>query len=286
MSKLGLGKGLSSLLGSDEGAVFGEDTKELSSIKIDDIVANPHQPRTDFNEDSLAELAQSIKTNGVISPIIVRKKGEKFEIIAGERRYRASKIAKIDEIPARIIQATDKQVAEMALIENLQREDLNPLEEALGYKELIKKHNMTQDDIAKSVGKSRSAIANSTRILALDEQILKMIREAQLSVGHARAVLSVENKNQHIEFANKIIEQELSVRQAEKEAKILNTGENLGDPDELACIEDFENRVQDSLCRKVKVVQNKNRKKGKVVLEYFNNEDLENLIEVLSSMKM
>lgn len=286
MSRIGLGKGLSSLLGSDEGAVFGEDIKELMTIEIANIEANPSQPRTDFNAETLEELSQSIKEHGVITPIIVRKSDEKYQIIAGERRFRASKIAGLVEIPARIIEATDKQVAEIALIENLQREDLNPLEEALGYKELMKKYHMTQEDISKSVGKSRSAIANTTRILALDEEILQMIKDFTITLGHARAILSVEETHKHLDFAHYIVDENLNVRQAEKQAKILNFGEFTQDPDEVACIANYENRVQDSLCRKVKVVQNKNRKKGKVVLEYFSNEDLENLMEVLSSMKM
>ncbi|MFI3227005.1 MAG: ParB/RepB/Spo0J family partition protein [Clostridia bacterium] len=286
MSKLGLGKGLSSLLGSDEGSVFGEDMKETTAIELAKIEINPSQPRSDFNEQALEELSQSIIEHGVISPIIVRKIDQKYQIIAGERRFRASKLAGLKEIPARIIEATDKQVAEIALIENLQREDLNPLEEALGYKELMKKFHMTQEEISKSVGKSRSAIANTTRILVLDDKILLMIKSGLISLGHARAILSVEDNSKHLEFANYITENELNVRQSEKQAKILNFGEIYQDPDEAACIAEFENRVQDSLCRKVKIVQNKNRKKGKVVLEYFNNEDLENLMEILSSMKM
>lgn len=287
MSKgMGLGKGLSNLLGSEEGTTFGEDIKESMSIELSNLQANPSQPRTDFNSESLEELAQSIKEHGVISPIIVRKTGSKYQIIAGERRFRASKLLGLKVIPARIIEATDKQVAEIALIENLQRDDLNPIEEALGYKELMKKHHMTQEQVSKSVGKSRSSIANATRILTLDEEILQMIQQNQLTLGHARAILSVEDVSKHLDFAYYIINNSLNVRQAEKQAKILNFGEIFIDPDEAACIENFENRAQDSLCRKVKIVQNKNRKKGKVVLEYFNNEDLENLMEVLSSMKM
>lgn len=284
--KLSLGRGLTDLLGADDGAMFGEDMKELTTIELSQINVNPSQPRTDFNAQALEELSQSIIEHGVISPIIVRKISDKYQIIAGERRFRASKLAGLHEIPARIIEASDKQVAEIALIENLQREDLNPLEEALGYKELMKKYKMTQEEISKSVGKSRSAIANTTRILVLDYQILQMIKDGLVTLGHARAILSVEDTSKHLEFAQTIISDELNVRQSEKQAKILNFGEIFEDPDEVAVIQSYENRVQDSLCRKVKILQNKNRKKGKVVLEYFSNEDLENLMEILSSMKM
>lgn len=285
MSKLGLGKGLSSLLGSDEGAVFGEDIKESMLISLTEIEGNPLQPRTNFDEKALEELSKSIKEHGVISPIIVRKKGFKYQIIAGERRFKASQIAGLSKIPVRIIEATDKQVAEIALIENLQREDLNPLEEALGYKALMKTYSMTQEQISKSVGKSRSAIANTTRILVLADEILIKIKQSLLTLGHARAILSVEDVAKHVDFANYIVDNSLSVRQAENYAKTLNADE-IPTEEDSSDLASFENKVQDSLCRKVTIVQNKNRKKGKVVLEYVSNEDLENLMEVLSKVKM
>lgn len=289
--KLGLGKGLSNLLGSDEGAVFGQEIKDKNILKLSQIKANKDQPRTVFDDESLNELAQSIKEHGVISPIIVREKSlNEYQIIAGERRFRASKLAGLDEIPVKIIVADDKKVAEIALIENLQREDLNSLEEALGYKELIKKYSMTQEQVAKTIGKSRSAIANSMRILALDQAILQMIKEELITSGHARAILSVENTDKHLEFAKYIADNNLNVRQAENYAKSLNNPNEKKEIEEdqvfLDNIRDSENKVQESLCRKVKIVYNKKKTKGKIVLEYLNNQDLEKLIDALSSIEI
>ncbi|MFI3115731.1 MAG: ParB/RepB/Spo0J family partition protein [Clostridia bacterium] len=282
-----LGKGLSDLLGTDTGDVFGGSEQAHLEILLTEIEINPQQPRTEFDNETLIELSKSIEEHGVISPIIVRKNGDFYQIIAGERRFRASKLAGLKKIPARIIEATDKQVAEIALIENLQREDLNPLEEALGYKDLITNHNMTQEEISKSVGKSRSAIANTTRILVLNDEILQMIKLSDITLGHARAILSVNDVEKHTDFAKHIVKKSLNVRQAEKYAKSLNTEKTLTqEPEVEEVFIELENLVQDSLCRKVKIVQNKNKKQGKVVLEYVSNEDLENLMEVLSSMKM
>lgn len=287
MAKMELGKGLSDLLGTDTGDVFGGSEQAHLEILLTEIEINPQQPRTEFDNETLIELSKSIEEHGVISPIIVRKNGDFYQIIAGERRFRASKLAGLKKIPARIIEATDKQVAEIALIENLQREDLNPLEEALGYKDLITNHNMTQEEISKSVGKSRSAIANTTRILVLNDEILQMIKLSDITLGHARAILSVNDAEKHTDFAKHIVKKSLNVRQAEKYAKSLNTEKTLTqEPEVEEVFIELENLVQDSLCRKVKIVQNKNKKQGKVVLEYVSNEDLENLMEVLSSMKM
>lgn len=287
MAKMELGKGLSDLLGTDTGDVFGGSEQAHLEILLTEIEINPQQPRTEFDNETLIELSKSIEEHGVISPIIVRKNGDFYQIIAGERRFRASKLAGLKKIPARIIEATDKQVAEIALIENLQREDLNPLEEALGYKDLITNHNMTQEEISKSVGKSRSAIANTTRILVLNDEILQMIKLSDITLGHARAILSVNDVEKHTDFAKHIVKKSLNVRQAEKYAKSLNTEKTLTqEPEVEEVFIELENLVQDSLCRKVKIVQNKNKKQGKVVLEYVSNEDLENLMEVLSSMKM
>lgn len=286
-SKLGLGKGLSDLLGSEEGDVFGGNTQASLEILLTEIEVNPSQPRTEFDNEALIELSKSIEEHGVISPIIVRKNGDFYQIIAGERRFRASKLVGLKKIPARIIEATDKQVAEIALIENLQREDLNPLEEALGYRDLMTNYSMTQEEISKSVGKSRSAIANTTRILALSEEILQMVKTCDITLGHARAILSVNDTEKHLDFANHILKKALNVRQAEKYAKSLNDEkEAVVDVQQEEVFEKFENQVQDSLCRKVKIIQNKNKKQGKVVLEYVSNDDLENLMKVLSSMKM
>ena len=292
MSKLGLGKGLSSLLGSDQGSLFGEEKKDVEMVKLSHIEPNANQPRKDFDEKSMSELSESIKENGVLSPILVRKtSGNRYQIIAGERRYRASKNADLLEIPVRIIIADDKKASEIALIENLQREDLNPLEEARGYKELIDKYELTQEQVSKSISKSRSTIANTMRILNLPEEILKMIREGKISQGHARAILSVLDQERHVDFAKYIHKNSLNVRQSENYSKKLNQDQiqNEGLSDEYSVyFDEIQNKIEESLCRKVKIVYNKNKidGKGKIELEYFNNEDLENLINVLSAIKM
>ena len=292
MSKLGLGKGLSSLLGSDQGSLFGEEKKDVEIVKLSQIEPNINQPRKDFDANSMSELSQSIKENGVLSPILVRKiSGNMYQIVAGERRYRASISAGLLEIPVRIITADDKKSSEIALIENLQREDLNPLEEARGYKELIDKYELTQEQVSKSISKSRSTIANTMRILNLPEEILKMIRQGKITQGHARAILSVLDEEKHLDFAKYIHKNCLNVRQAENYSKKLNQEciQNEALEDEyFIYFDQIQNKIEESLCRKVKIVYNKNKidGKGKVELEYFNNEDLENLINVLSTIKM
>lgn len=292
MSKMGLGKGLSSLLGSEEGTVFGEDSKNLKSLDLSMIKPNENQPRKDFNAESLEELALSIRENGVLSPILVRKlKDNTYQIIAGERRYRASLLAKLLEIPALIIEADDKKTAEIALIENLQREDLNIYDQAVGYKRLMNDFNLTQEDVAKSVSKSRSSIANIIRILALSDDILQMMRENLISHGHARAILSVSDNSKHLDFANYIITNSLNVRQSEKYAKSLNQAiidENSHIDENFEYFESKASNVGESLCRKVKIRYNKNNVagKGKIELEYLNSDDLDNLIDALSTLKI
>lgn len=293
MSKLGLGKGLSSLLGSEEGKTFGATSEEIakvdaSTLKITEIEPNKDQPRKVFDQEALQQLADSIKEHGVISPIIVREMGEKYQIIAGERRYRACKMLNMREIPVKVMNLADKEVAEIALIENLQREDLNPLEEALGYKELMNTYKMTQEQVAKSIGKSRSAISNITRILTLEQPILDMIERLEISSGHAKAILSVDDTTKRVEFAQFIIDENLNVRQAENFAKKLNQGgETPKKADKIEVSYELQElKMQDSLCRKVKIMANKNHTKGKVMMEYCSNEDLEKLIDALSKISM
>lgn len=292
MSKLGLGKGLSSLLGSDEGDVFGEENQDLKMLDISKIIPNKNQPRKDFNNENLEELADSIRQNGVLSPILIREFGDnKYQIIAGERRFKASKMANLTEIPVRIIQADDKKAAEIALIENLQREDLNIYDQATGYKKLMDDYDLTQEQVAKSVSKSRSAIANILRVLVLSDEILQMLCENKISHGHTRAILSVNDETKHLEFANYIVKNGLNVRQAERHAKQLNQAtidEHSHSDEHFSYFKDKQEKIEESLCRKVKIVYNKKKidGKGKIELEYLNGDDLENLIEVLATLKM
>lgn len=285
MSKLGLGKGLSSLLGSEEGAIFGEEKKD--TVKLSSIEPNKNQPRKEFDQETIGELAESIKEHGLISPIVVREiSHERYQIIAGERRYRACKIAKLHDIPVRIIEADDKKVAQLALIENLQREDLNPVEEAKGYFELMQMYKMTQEDVSKSVSKSRSAVANALRILKLSDEILPFIVSREISMGHARAILSVEDATKHVDFCKYIIEKGLNVRQAEQYAKKLNKNEEKLPEEPNIYVADLEEKMEEVLCRKVKIVYNKNKKSGKLVLEYLSHEDLEKLTTALSNINI
>ena len=219
MARKGLGKGLDALLGEAKAddIIAPKSTAKpgeyVESIKIVDIEPNPEQPRSDFDEDSLEELAMSIKEHGVITPIIVKKADNGFyQIVAGERRWRASKRAGLKKIPAIVKEFTQIQTQEVALIENLQRKDLNPVEEALGYKKLMDDFSLTQEEIATKMGKSRSSVANSLRLLALTDEVLTMVRKGELSFGHAKVILSVSNKSLQKEIAQKVIKEGLSVR--------------------------------------------------------------------------
>lgn len=198
---------------------------EDSNIPIEDIVPNPNQPRTNFNETELEELADSIKEHGILQPLIVRQQGDKYEIIAGERRYQAAKIAGLTEVPAIVRDVDDQTVIELALIENLQRSDLNPIEEAKGYKQLLKTSGMTQEALAKAVSKSRSTITNSLRLLDLPEEVQQMIYDGKLTAGHARAILAVPDEENRIKLAHKVVDEGLSVRATENLAPLYSGGD-------------------------------------------------------------
>ena len=198
---------------------------EEQKLPIDKVKPNPNQPRTHFNESELAELSASIRENGVLMPLLVRKKGNSYEIIAGERRYQASKLAGLDEVPVIIKDVDDQKVLELALIENLQRSDLNPIEEAKGYKQLIKKSGMTQEALSKAVSKSRSAITNSLRLLDLPEEVQQLLFDGKLTAGHARAILAVPFEEQRIKLAEKVVKEGLSVRATENLAPLFSVGD-------------------------------------------------------------
>ena len=221
--KKALGRGLNALVGEAqyETGNSGSETK----LSIGDIVPNPNQPRTHFNETELNELSESIREHGVLQPLLVRKKGSKYEIIAGERRYQASKLAELTEVPVIIKDVDDQQMMALALIENLQRSDLNPLEEAKGYRQLIDASGMTQDALSKAVSKSRSAITNSLRLLDLPEQVQQLIFDGQLTAGHARAILAVPYEDARIKLAERVVKEGLSVRATEHLAPLFSVGD-------------------------------------------------------------
>jgi ParB family chromosome partitioning protein len=278
-SKRGLGKGLGALIpGSEE-----PDRNSIIEIKITEIEANDKQPRKAFGDETLMDLAESIKEHGVIQPIIVRKLGSGYQIIAGERRWRASRLAGKKTIPAIVKECSNLEVMEFALIENLQREDLNSIEEAMAYKSLIEEYDMTQEEISKKIGKSRPAIANSLRLLQLPQEVIKMIEKGEISQGHARALLSVSGEKNQIEMAKRIVAHQLSVRQVEKMAgniKRKKKKEVLPDAYQIE-ISHLEERLKTALGTKV-TIQHKNNK-GKIEIEYYSNEDLDRILDLLGS---
>lgn len=222
--KQALGRGLGALMAETQ-TETGYNVNSESTLPICDIVPNPNQPRTHFNESELEELSESIRENGVLQPLLVRKVGKTYQIIAGERRYQASKIAGLEEVPVIIKDVDDQKVMELALIENLQRSDLNPIEEAKGYCQLIKASGMTQEALSKAVSKSRSAITNSLRLLDLPEQVQDMMFEGKLTAGHARAILAVPFEDQRVKLAEKVVAEGLSVRATENLAPLFSVGD-------------------------------------------------------------
>ena len=277
VSKRGLGKGLGALIPEGEES----DRNSIVEIKITDIEANDRQPRKAFNDETLVDLSESIKEHGVVQPIIVRKLGSSYQIIAGERRWRAARLAGKKTIPAIVKECSDLEVMELALIENLQREDLNSIEEATAYKSLIEEYNMTQEEISKKIGKSRPAIANSLRLLQLPQEIKNMIAEGKISQGHARALLSISGEKKQIDMAEKIIAQQLNVRQIEKLAKDTKQKkkkEVLPDAYQIE-INQLEERLRAALGTKVTIHHKKN--KGSIEIEYYSDEEFDRIFDLL-----
>lgn len=287
MPKKGLGKGLGSLFSDQDIKEVTSETKQSSdgdikNIKISLIEPNKKQPRRHFDEEKIRALSASIKEHGLIQPIIITpSENGMYKIVAGERRWRAAKKAKLSEIPAVVRKYNEEEVAEIALIENLQRENLNPIEEAIGYNLLMEEFNLTQEMISQRVGKSRSAIANSLRLLSLENDIQKMLIAGTLSSGHARAVLSIEDREIRIALAKRIIEDNLNVRQAEALAKQLQKKQPPKKQKEKTAydieIEKIQNKISSSMGTKVKI--NHTPKKGKIEIEYYGNDDLERILE-------
>ena len=287
MPKKGLGKGLGTLFGESDIEEVTSDIKQskegdITNIRLTLIEPNKKQPRRNFDEDKITALANSIKEHGLIQPVIVTpSENGRYKIVAGERRWRAAKKAKLKEIPALVRSYNEEQVAEIALIENLQRENLNPIEEAIGYNLLMEEFNLTQELISKRVGKSRSAVANSLRLLSLESDIQKMLIDGSLTSGHARAVLSVENKEIRTALAKRIVEDNLNVRQAEALAKQLQKKTPPKKKKEKTAydieIESIQNNLSSAMGTKVKI--NHTPKKGKIEIEYYGNDDLERILE-------
>lgn len=283
-SQKGLGKGLGALLGD-----FSEEPLEKSAyqqLPIYKVEPNPDQPRQDFDEEELQALADSIAVHGIIQPLTVREMPNGYyQIIAGERRWRAARIANLSDVPAVIIEADDKKAMELALIENLQRQDLNPLEEALGYQTLMNEYGLTQEEAAGRVGKSRPAVANALRLLGLCPEVQERVRKGELSAGHARAILQLKSEKKQQEAAQKIVALGLSVRQAELLCKNMSK-EPVSQKKEVFAVDyvaECEKSLSKHLGRGVKIVNGK--RKGRFELEFYGQEDLQNLLDALMKIQ-
>ena len=283
-SNKGLGKGLGALLGD-----FTEEIPQDSAYRelpVDKVEPNPDQPRREFDEVELQALSDSISVHGVIQPLTVREMPNGyFQIIAGERRWRAARMAGLSDVPVVVIEADDRKAMELALIENLQRQDLNPVEEALGYQTLMEEYGLTQENTAQQVGKSRSAVANTLRLLALTPEVLELLKTGEITAGHARAILSLKSEKKQIEAARKIMALSLSVRQAETLCKNMNK-EPVEKPKvtfEVDYVAECEKSLSKHLGRGVKIVNGK--RKGRFELEFYGEEDLQTLLEALMKIK-
>ena len=294
MAKRGLGKGIGALFGSemtetvaierDINLINDTSGENVSMIKLSRVEPNKEQPRKNFDEEKLEALAESIKKHGVIQPIIVKDMDNGFyQIVAGERRWRASRMAGLKEIPAIIRSYDELTTMQVALIENLQRENLNPIEEALSYKALLDDFSLTQEQVSEQVGKSRSAVANSIRLLTLPEKVREMLENGVLSSGHARAILAVNSEADKLFLAEKIVEAGLSVRQAEQLAKSLNKPKKESKKSQMTqfdiALGEIQQRMSDILGTKVKI--SNGDKKGKIEIEYYSQNDLERLLKIL-----
>ena len=280
----GLGRGLGALLGDD---VMKTESSGSLSLPISQVETCSSQPRKRFDDESLQELADSISQHGIIQPLTVRKLSSGYyQIIAGERRWRAARLAGLQEVPVIVIEADDRKVAELAMIENLQREDLNPMEEAAGFQSLIESYHITQEEAAQRVGKSRSAVTNALRLLGLTPSVRKLVEEGKLSAGHARALVPLSPSLQE-SAANAIVSGGLSVRQTEALVKRLSAEKKeaqVKDPDEVDYLAEAQNELKARLCRGVKIVPG--RKKGRIELEYYGMDDLNDLLDALAVIKV
>lgn len=279
MIKKGLGKGLGALISSAD--TEGNGVREL---RLNEIEPNTDQPRKSFNDEKLLQLADSIKQHGIVQPIIVKKDNEVYRIVAGERRWRAARIAGMTTVPAIVKELSSKQVMELALIENLQREDLGPLEEAEAFEKLIREYGMTQEEISKTIGRSRPAIANSLRLLHLGQKVKQMLESNEITSGHARTLLGIEDSEVQLKIAREIADRGLNVREAEKLVKRLLSKRSV--PKKVANtaeLMEIEEKFKVIFGTKVKLISN--RKKGKIVIEYYSPDELERLLELVENIK-
>ena len=291
MAARGLGKGLDSLIPNTIGeAKEKKESKEKvenknpeTMVKLSMVEPNGEQPRKNFDEDSLLELAESIKQFGLLQPIIVQDRKNHYEIIAGERRWRAAKMAGLKEIPVIIKNLTNQEIVEISLIENIKREDLNPIEEAQAYKRLLEEFNLKQDEVAERVSKSRTAVTNSMRLLKLCDEVQQMVVNEMISTGHARALLSIEDPEEQYMIAQKVFDEKMSVREVEKLVKDLHKPEKAPKKENKSLeviYQNIENRLKESLGTKVSISP-KNNGAGKIEIEFYNHDDLDRLMEQL-----
>lgn len=297
MAARGLGKGLDSLIPNALGETKTKKETTVKSktettegkepqtlVKITKVEPNREQPRKNFDEDALQELADSIKQFGLLQPILVQNRKDYYEIIAGERRWRAAKLVGLKEVPVIIRNYTEQEIVEISLIENIQREDLNPIEEAQAYKRLLTEFHLKQDEVAERVSKSRAAVTNSIRLLKLNEEVQRMVVDEMISTGHARALLAVENPEEQYNLAQRIFDEKLSVRDVEKLVKNLHKPakpKKVDDKTMQVIYQDIEEKLKQKLGRKV-IVTSKGEGSGKIEIEFYNHEDLDRLLDVLN----
>ena len=301
VKRRGLGNGLNNLIpgGNDIEETKAEpiivekvvekivEKKTETMVKLVDIEPNKEQPRNNFNEDSLLELADSIKQFGVIQPLVVQKKDKYYKIIAGERRWRAAKMAGIKEVPVIIKDYSDEEIMEIALIENIQREDLNPIEEAQAYKRLLQEYSLKQDEIAEKVSKSRTAIANSMRLLKLADEVQQMVIDEMITSGHARTLLAIEDKDRQISLANQIFDEKLSVRETERLVKSVVNPKPKKEKEKYSdevIYTNLENKIKTIVGSNVSI-NRKGKDKGKIEIEYYSVEELERIVELMEKIR-
>ena len=299
IKKKGLGKGLDSLIPDNKSmkSVTSEKTVEskedaaaksgVQVMKINEVEPNRDQPRKNFDEDALLELSDSIKQFGVLQPLLVRKRKDYYEIIAGERRWRAAKLAGVKEVPVIEKEYTDQEILEIGLIENIQRENLNPIEEAIAYKRLLEEFNLKQDEVAERVSKSRTAVTNSMRLLKLSDKVQQMIIDDMISTGHARALLAIYDPELQYTLANKIFDEKLSVRETEKLVKEIKNPKKPKEKKPVAnsfIYQDLEEKMKSVFGTKVSIAS-KGKGKGKIEIEYYSDDELEHLFDMMMSIK-
>ena len=299
IKKKGLGKGLDSLIPDNKSmkSVTSEKTVEskedaaaksgVQVMKINEVEPNRDQPRKNFDEDALLELSDSIKQFGVLQPLLVRKRKDYYEIIAGERRWRAAKLAGVKEVPVIEKEYTDQEILEIGLIENIQRENLNPIEEAIAYKRLLEEFNLKQDEVAERVSKSRTAVTNSMRLLKLSDKVQQMIFDDMISTGHARALLAIDDPELQYTLANKIFDEKLSVRETEKLVKEIKNPKKPKEKKPVAnsfIYQDLEEKMKSVFGTKVSIAS-KGKGKGKIEIEYYSDDELEHLFDMMMSIK-